>query len=69
MQAIIRLQEFPPIDCFNIEVSFESLYGTCVFYFPLPLPDSAKILITCLKVNKDLFISMLYLASLPSVPV
>lgn len=25
IQAIIRLYEFPPIDCFKIEVSFESL--------------------------------------------
>lgn len=69
IQAIIRLYEFPPMDCFRIEVSFESLYGTWAFYLPFPLPDSANILITCLKVNKDLLISILYLANLPSVPV
>jgi hypothetical protein len=46
IQAIIKLYEFPPIDCFRIEVSFESLYGTCNFYFVLVLPAYAKILIT-----------------------
>jgi len=70
MQAIIKLYEFPPMDCFRIDVSLESRYGTCTFYFEfLFFPASDRILITCLSVNKDLLMSILYLASLPSVPV
>lgn len=36
---------------------------------PLLLPASAKMLMTCLKVNRDLFISILYFANFPYVPV
>lgn len=33
MHAIIKEYEFPPIDCFKIDVSFESLYGTYVLSY------------------------------------
>jgi hypothetical protein len=69
IQAIIRQYELPPMDCFRIDVSFESLYGTCTFYLFLFLLTSANIDITCLNVNKDLFMSILYFANLPYVPV
>ncbi len=69
IQAIIKLYEFPPIDCLRIEVSFESLYGTCNFYLVFVFPAYAKILITWRRVNNDLLISMLYFASFPYVPV
>lgn len=70
MQAIIKEYEFPPIDCLSNDVNFESRYGTyCLSSFFVRLLFSARILITCLKVNKDLFISMLYLAWRPSAPV
>ena len=69
IQATIRLYEFPPIDCFKMDVSLESLYGTWTLSLVFVFPASAKTLITCLKVNKDLLISMLYLANFPYVPV
>ena len=50
-------------------MSLESLYGTCTFYLFFVLLASDKMLITCLSVNNDLFISILYLANLPYVPV
>ena len=65
MHAIIKLYEFPPIDCFKIDVSFESRYGTWIFYLPFDLPASDKILMTCLKVKSDLLMSILSFASLP----
>lgn len=67
MQAIIRQKLLPPIDCFKIEVSLESLYGTYCFYYLLSLGFEFydKMFITCRSVNKDLLISMLYFANFP----
>ena len=52
-----------------MDVSLESLYGTWTLSLVFVFPASARTLITCLKVNKDLLISMLYLANFPYVPV
>ena len=69
IQAIIKLYELPPIDCFRMDVSFESQYGTWTFYFPLPLLASERILITWRNVNNDLLMSILSFANRPYVPV
>lgn len=61
--------ELPPNDCFNKDVSFESLYGIWpakVFFFFEP---SAKLVITYLKVKRDLLMSMASLAARPVFPV
>lgn len=63
-QAIIRQKLLPPIDYFSKHVSLESLYGGMLLLF-----DSERVAITYLRVIRDLLISMLSLACLPSVPV
>jgi hypothetical protein len=65
MQAIIKQYEFPPIDCFNIDVNFDYRYGIWADSLFFALFHSANVDITCLNVNKDLLISILYFACLP----
>ena len=67
--AIMSEYEFPPKLDFSKEVNLESLYGMWLardIFFLLP---SARLVITCLRVNNDLFISMASLAARPDAPV
>ena len=56
-QAIIEVLEFPPKESCNILVNLESLYGT---YTPtvLPLARSFRAVMHCLRVKRDLLISI-----------
>jgi hypothetical protein len=68
IQATIKQKLLPPMQCFNKQVNFDSLYGTCMLkFFDAIYSDTA--LITYLNVNNDLFISIISLAYLPSAPV
>lgn len=54
--AMIKHLERPPRLCFSRVVSLDSLNGT--YLFPFVLEFSDKMLMTCLRVNKDLLISI-----------
>ena len=68
--ATINEYELPPRDCFKSDVSFESRYGMWLLsVLRLLVEPSARAVMTCLSVNKDLFMSMASLAASPVLPV
>ena len=57
-QAIISENELPPSDCLRRHVSFESLYGICDMAFFFPRLASASPVMTFLRVNRLLLMSI-----------
>ena len=68
--AIIKAYELPPSDYLRRHVNFESLYGIWLNWFLFfALDISARDVITFLRVNSDLLISILSYYARPFAPV